>query len=114
MQELVIHNHNTRYLQARYDLPGGGSVLAPFAQGVLPVGDGHFGANPIAYILDQFPQARVTEPLLLAQLWEYGIAISAGQLHRILTEDHTLFHQAKDEGFAQQRIVPESQAVPAP
>ena len=97
VQELVIHNHNTRYLRARYDLPGGGSVLAPFPPGVLPVGGGHFGANLIAYILDQYHQAHVTEPLLLEQLWEYGIDISAGQLHHILTEDHTHFHQEKDE-----------------
>ena len=30
VQELIIQNDNTRYLRARYDLPGGGSVLAPF------------------------------------------------------------------------------------
>src|SRR5215831_15794588 len=87
VQELQIHNENTRYLRARYDLPGGGSVLAPFPAGVLPVEGGHFGSNLVAYILDQNHHARVTEPLLLAQLWEYGIDISAGQLHRILTEN---------------------------
>jgi hypothetical protein len=97
VQELVIRNENTRYLRARYDLPGGGSVLAPFPQGILPVAGGHFGANLIAYILDQYHQARVTQPLLLEQLWEYGIDISAGQLHRILTENHEVFHQEKDE-----------------
>jgi Transposase IS66 family len=97
VQELVIHNHNIRYLRARYDLPAGGSVLAPFPQGVLPVAGGHFGPNLIAYILDQYHQAQVTEPLLLAQLWEYGIDISAGQLHRILTENHEVFHQEKEE-----------------
>jgi hypothetical protein len=97
VQELIIKNENTRYLRARYDLPDGGSVLAPFPQGVLPVGGGHFGANLIAYILDQYHQAQVTEPLLLAQLWEYGIDISSGQLHRILTEDKEVFHQEKDE-----------------
>jgi hypothetical protein len=75
VQELQIQNENTRYLRARYDLPGGGSVLAPFPAGVLPVEGGHFGANLIAYILDQYHQAQVTEPLLLAQLWEYGIDI---------------------------------------
>jgi hypothetical protein len=95
VQELVIHNENTRYLRARYDLPGGGSVLAPFPAGVLPVEGGHFGANLIAYVLDQYHQAQVTEPLLLAQLWEYGIDISAGQLHRILTENKDPFHQEK-------------------
>jgi Transposase IS66 family len=97
VQELVIQNQNIRYLRARYDLPGGGSVLAPFPVGVLPVAGGHFGPNLIAYILDQYHQAQVTEPLLLEQLWEYGIDISAGQLHRILTENHEVFHQEKDE-----------------
>jgi hypothetical protein len=63
----------------------------------LPVEGGHFGANLIAYILDQYHQAQVTEPLLLTQLWEYGIAISAGQLPRILTENKERFHQEKAE-----------------
>jgi hypothetical protein len=97
VQELVIHNDNTRFLRARYDLPGGGSILAPFPAGVLPVEGGHFGANLIAYILDQYHQAHVTEPLLLEQLWEYGIDISAGQLHSILTDKKERFHQEKDE-----------------
>jgi Transposase IS66 family len=100
VQELIIQNENTRYWRARYDLPGGGSVLAPFPEGVLPVAGGHFGANLIAYILDQYHQAQVTEPLLLEQLWEYGIDISAGQLHHILTEDKEAFHQEKGEILA--------------
>src|SRR5262249_14356993 len=95
VQELVIANENTRYLRARYDLPGGGSVLAPFPAGVLPGEGGHFGANLVAYILDQYHQAQVTEPLLLEQLWEYGIDISAGQLHRLLTDNKDPFHQEK-------------------
>jgi hypothetical protein len=97
VQDLLIRSETTRYLRARYDLPGGGSVLAPFPGGVLPVAGGHFGSNLVAYILDQYHQAQVTEPLLLEQLWEYGIDISAGQLHRILSENHEVFHQEKDE-----------------
>jgi hypothetical protein len=97
VQELVIHSENTRYLRARYDLPAGDSMVAPFPAGVLPVEGGHFGANLIASILDQYHQAQVTEPLLLAQLWEYGIDISSGQLHRILTENKASFHQEKGE-----------------
>jgi hypothetical protein len=100
VQELIIKNENTRYQRARYDLPEGGSLLAPFPPGVLPVEGGHFGANLVAYILDQYHQAMVTEPLLLAQLWEYGIDISAGQLHRILTERKDPFHQEKAEVLA--------------
>jgi hypothetical protein len=100
VQDLKIENVNTKYQRARYDLPEGGSMLAPFPAGVLPVEGGHFGANLIAHILDQYHQAQVTEPLLLAQLWEYGIDMSAGQLHRILTENKEPFHQEKAEILA--------------
>src|SRR6266851_1383891 len=100
VQELIIQNENTKYLRARYDLPGGNSVLAPFPAGVLPVEGGHFGAHLIAYALDQYHQAHVTEPVLLEQLWEYGIDISSGQLHRILTENKDSFHQEKAEVLA--------------
>ena len=37
------------------------------------------------------------EPLLLAQLHDWGIEISAGQLNRLLTEGHDAFHQEKAE-----------------
>jgi hypothetical protein len=100
VQELIIKTETTKYQRARYALPGGGSVLAPFPPGVLPIEGGHFGANLIAYILDQYHQAHVTEPLLLEQLWEYGIDISSGQLHRILTEHKEVFHQEKAELLA--------------
>ena len=97
VQDLLLKTETIRYLRGRYELPGGGSVLAPFPPGVLPVEGGHFGANLIAYILDQYYQAQVTEPLLLEQLWEYGIDISSGQLHRILTENKAHFHEEKAE-----------------
>ena len=45
VQDLLIQGENTKYLRARYDLPEGGSVLAPLPAGVLPVEGGHFGAN---------------------------------------------------------------------
>src|SRR5260370_40291638 len=85
-------NINTKDQRARYDLPGGGSVLAPFPPGVRAVEGGHFGPNLLTYILDQYHQAGVTEPLLLEQLWEYGIDIPARQLHRILTDNKDPFH----------------------
>jgi hypothetical protein len=37
----------------------------------------------------------VTQPLLLAQLHDWGIEISAGQLNHLLTEGHAAFHQEK-------------------
>jgi len=100
VQDLLIQGENTKYLRARYDLPEGGSVLAPLPSGVLPLAGGHFGANLIVFILDQYHHAQVTEPLLLAQLREYGIVLSAGQLHRILSEPLDAFHEEKAEVLA--------------
>ena len=95
IQELTITAKATRYLRARYELPDGGSVLAPLPADVLP--GSHFGPNLICYILDQHHHAYVTQPLLLQQLHDFGIDISEGQLSRILTENKEVFHQEKDE-----------------
>ena len=94
VQELTIEAKVTRYLRARYVLPGGGSVLAPLPADVLP--GSHYGPNLICYILDQYHHAHVTQPLLLEQLHDFGIDISAGQLSRLLTENQEAFHQEKD------------------
>ena len=95
VQELTIQGKATRYLRARYDLPDGGSVLAPLPTDVLP--GSHYGPNLICYVLDQHHHAHVTQPLLLEQLHDFGIDISAGQLSRLLTENQEPFHQEKDE-----------------
>jgi hypothetical protein len=97
VQDLRCEPFNTLFWRGRYDLPGDGSALAPIPDGVLPVEGGHFGATLVAFILAQYHQAQVTEPLLLEQLHHFGIDISAGQLHRILTERKEHFHQEKDE-----------------
>src|SRR5450432_602497 len=93
VQELTIHAQNTRYLRARYALPDGGSMLAPLPADVLP--GRHFGPELVTFILNQVYHARVTQPVLLEQLHDFGIDISAGQLSRLLTEDHERFHQEK-------------------
>ncbi len=95
VQELLIQAKATRYLRARYELPDGGSVLAPLPADVLP--GSHYGPNLICYVLNQHHHAHVTQPLLLEQLHDFGIDISAGQLSRMLTENQESFHQEKDE-----------------
>lgn len=59
-----------------------------------------FGSSLKSYILYQYHQCHVTQPLLLEQLWEFGISISSGQLSRILTEGHQEFHIEKEELLA--------------
>jgi len=95
VQELLIQGKATRYWRARYELPEGGSVLAPLPAEVLA--GSHYGPTLISHILHQYYHAHVTQPLLLEELHDYGIVISAGELNRILTENKALFHQEKDE-----------------
>ena len=98
VQELLIHAQVTRYLRERILTPDGQTLLAPLPDDVLP-GD-HFGPVLQGYILYQYHHCNVTQPLLLEQLREFGIDISAGQLNRILTENKDGFHQEKAEVLA--------------
>jgi len=95
VQELVLHGKVTRYLRERILLPDGQTLLAPLPDDVLP--GQHFGPTLIAYLLHQHHHCNVTQPLLLEQLRELGIDISAGELSRLLTENHDGFHQEKAE-----------------
>jgi hypothetical protein len=56
----------------------------------------HFGPTVIRFILYQYFHCHVTQPLLLEQLREFGVDISAGQLNRLLIEEKDRFHHAKD------------------
>ena len=51
----------------------------------------------MSYVLHQYYHAHVTQPLLLEQLHEWGIEMSAGQLNHLLTEGHERFHAEKAE-----------------
>jgi hypothetical protein len=95
VQELEIRGKATRYWRQRVRTPDGGSLLAPLPDDVRP-GE-HFGPTLIGYVLHQYHHANVTQPLLLEQLHELGIDISAGQINRILTEDREAFHHEKAE-----------------
>ena len=94
VQEIIIQPNNTCYRLARYQTPDGQIV-----RGVLPeeLQGSHFGVTLKGYILHQYYHQRVTQPLILQQLTEWGIEISSGQISNILTHDKDTFHQEKDE-----------------
>jgi len=94
VQELQIQPHNIRYRLARYRTPEGKTLI-----GVLPgeLRGSHFGITLKSHILYQYYHQRVTQPLILQQLTEWGIDISSGQISRILTEEKDCFHAEKDE-----------------
>ena len=93
VQDLKIQPHNIRYRRARYQLPDGSLQTAPLPAGVTS----HFGPTLHSYVLYQHYQNHVTEPLLLEELREMGVDISAGQISRLLTEGHDSFHREKDD-----------------
>ena len=100
IQDLLITARNTLYRLERWESPEGQPIEAQLPSHL----DGHFGNTLKSYILYQYFQCHVTEPLILEELHEFGIDISSGQINRILTEDKTPFHQEKDallvEGLA--------------
>ena len=93
VQELVFQAKLTRYRRERIRTPDGRTLLAPLPADVLP--GSHFGPGLLAYVLYQYHQCNVTQPLLLEQLREMGIDLSAGQLNHFLTENLDGFHQEK-------------------
>jgi hypothetical protein len=95
VQELVLEGKITRYLRERIATPDGRTLVAPLPDEVVP--GCHFGPGLLGFALYQYHQCNVTQPLLLEQLRELGIDISAGQLSRILTDGHAGFHQEKVE-----------------
>jgi hypothetical protein len=93
VQDITVESHNICYRRARYRLPDGSFLTAPLPEHVTS----HFGPALRRYVIYQHYQNQVTEPLLLEELRELGVDISAGQISRILTEGHDLFHQEKDD-----------------
>lgn len=93
VQDLAIRTHNTCYLREQWRFPTGEYVTAPVP--ATAVRGGHYGPQLVSYVLHQYYYAHVTQPLLLAQLHDWGIEISAGQLNHLLTEGHDAFHQEK-------------------
>jgi hypothetical protein len=95
VQGLVVEPHNRLYRRERWQTPEGDSLVAALPDDVK--GHGHFDATLHRFVLYQYHHCHVTQPLLLEQLWELGIDISAGQVNRIITEGKERFHREKDE-----------------
>lgn len=94
VQGLEIVVENRLFKLERWQLPDGSYQVAPLPEAIR---GHHFSATLRAYILHQHHHQGVTQPLLLAQLREWGIEVSSGQLNRILTENKEIFHSEKKE-----------------
>jgi len=95
VQDLVLQPRVVRYRRERWLTREGQDLVAPLPADVVP--GSHYGPDLICFILHQYHHQHVTQPLLLEQLRQLGIDISAGELSRILTEGKDAFHQEKAE-----------------
>lgn len=94
VQGLVIKNHNVRYRLECWQTTEGA-----YLTGQLPpaLKGHHFDPNLRSYVLYQHHHCHVTQPLLLEQLREWEIDISAGQIDALLSADKETFHAEKNE-----------------
>src|SRR5262245_31726610 len=95
VQDLTLRPRVIRYRREHWQTPDGRRLVAPLPAEVLP--GSHYGPDLICFLLHQYHHQHVTQPLLLEQLRQLGIDISAGELSRILTEEKDAFHHEKDE-----------------
>jgi hypothetical protein len=94
VQELIIKSVTTRYRREQWLTPDGKTLTAKLEmESAAP----HFGPTLCSFVLYQYYHAQVTEPLILEELREWGVRISSGQLHRIITDGKEKFHAEKDE-----------------
>jgi len=93
VQDIVFESRTIQYRLARWQLADG-----TYVKGQLP-GEikGHYGPELVAYALHQYNSCRVPEELILQQLHDRGVLISAGQLSNILIQDKEAFHSEVDE-----------------
>ncbi|MEA2114429.1 MAG: transposase [Thermodesulfobacteriota bacterium] len=90
---LQISAFNTRYQLEQWLTPEGKIVA-----GKLPAEiDGHFDNTLKSFILYQHHHCHVTQPLILEQLQEWEVDISACQVNRILVENKEQFHAEKND-----------------
>jgi hypothetical protein len=94
VQELIIKRHNIRFQLAEYITEEGKTVV-----GKVPTEyqGRHYGPGLVCYVMYQHYQCRVPQPLIHEQLREWRIDISAGQVNRLLNEEHQIFEQEQQQ-----------------
>lgn len=97
VQDIVFEACNTCYRRQRVRTPDGQTLLAPLPAEASVAEFPHCGPTLFSYILMQHHHNHVTQPLLLEELQELAIDLSAGQINNILTEKKDAFHEEKDE-----------------
>ena len=94
IQELIIKRENILYELEIWCTPEGKYIYGQLPEALRST---DFGTTLKSYILSQYHECHVTQPLLHEQLKGFGIDISTGEISRILTEDKEDFHRESEE-----------------
>ncbi|MCP4306418.1 MAG: transposase, partial [bacterium] len=87
--------HNVCYRLEMWEGPDGRRLNGELPEALQFVG-GHFSPVLVSYIQHQHYHAGVPQNLIVEQLHDIGVAISAGQVNRILLEKAESFHAEKE------------------
>jgi len=98
IQDLIIRANNIEYQREIWERPDGQQRIVA----ALPeyLAGKHFGATLQAYILHQYNECCVSQPLIKSSLSDFGVLISKGSINNILTENKTVFHKEKESLLA--------------
>jgi len=93
IQDLLIRANNISYQREIWQSPDGQQKIVANLPAHLQ--GKHFGETLQAYILQQYYDCAVSQPLIHTSLKDYGVKISTGQISNILIEGKELFHEEK-------------------
>jgi len=99
IEDFIVRCHNICYEREVWQSPDGQSQLV--AELPAHLSGQHFGATLIAYILHQYYDCCVSQPLIHQSLQDFGVCLSTGQINNILIENKDLFHKEKRSLLAQ-------------
>jgi len=99
IQDFVIRANNIAYQREVWKSPDGQRKLVATLPAHLI--NKHFGTTLQGYILQQYYECGVTQPLIRRSLLDFGVSISMGQINNILIENKETFHQEKESLLAQ-------------
>ena len=92
-QDFIVRANNIEYLLEVWENSQGEKQVAQLPRHLQNT---HFGGTLKAFIIHQYFECGVTQPLIMSSLQDYGVDISSGQISAILTDNKESFHAEKE------------------
>jgi len=98
IQDFIVRANNIEYQLEVWQSPDGKEELIASLPAHLQETD--FGPILKGYILHQYNECGVSQPLIASSLKDFGVLISSGQINNILIENKERFHKEKESLLA--------------